>query len=213
LGRSWDDPRIEKVLKSLKFVAKGADSRVMISLFDGMQLLRPEEVSAEVLSALRDIADEALGTHSTANAPLQAVLTHPAYFDQQQIEATQKAAEIANIHVVEYMTEPQAAAYAFGFNNERIGSRSDATPYRLMTFDLGGGTFDTTVVEIDADGTMMEVGIDGDGALGGRDFDAALISWVVAKTRVADKSRRILARLVKDCEAAKIELSKKEEIT
>jgi len=166
-----------------------------------------------VLSSLKAIADDALHSRAVTGGvtPLQAVLTHPAYFLHPQKNATLEAAELANIDVVELLIEPQAAAYAYGYHRVRQQNTSEREPYRLMVFDLGGGTFDATVVEVRPNGNMEEVSFDGDGALGDRDFDARLIEWCiqnVASLRGGCRSARIRARLAVECERTKIMLSR-----
>lgn len=128
----------------------------------------PEEVSAEILKYLKNMAEERLG-----ESIQKAVITVPAYFDQLQREATRKAGEIAGLEVVNILQEPVASALVYMVKDPR-------DPLRIMVYDLGGGTFDVTVIER-REGQFQVLAFDGDPFLGGYDFDKAIVNYIVEK--------------------------------
>ena len=127
----------------------------------------PEEISAQVLRKLVDDASATLGEKIT-----QAVITVPAYFNNSQREATQNAGKIAGLEVLRIVNEPTAAALAYGL--DRKGNET------ILVFDLGGGTFDVSVLEV-GDGVFEVRSTDGDTELGGSDFDHAIVNWLAAE--------------------------------
>ncbi|MBN1908894.1 MAG: Hsp70 family protein [Pirellulales bacterium] len=134
------------------------------------QEVPPEVLSAFLLERLRDDAEERLG-------PIwQVVITVPAFFDERRRKATQDAGRLAGLEVLDIINEPTAAAVAFGYNTRRSASagQEPGRPQRLLVYDLGGGTFDVTILEIDGD-RFRTVATDGDVQLGGRDFDQRLV--------------------------------------
>ena len=158
----------------------------------------PEEISAAVLQKIKTDAESYLGT--TVN---KAVITVPAYFDDSQRQATKNAGEIAGLEVVRIINEPTAAALAYGVSKEKEG--------HILVFDLGGGTFDVSVLDI-GDGTFEVLGTSGDSHLGGDDFDNKVADWIVAETKKStgvdvSKDTAAMQRVKEAAEKAKIELS------
>ena len=158
----------------------------------------PEEISAAVLQKIKTDAESYLGT--TVN---KAVITVPAYFDDSQRQATKNAGEIAGLEVVRIINEPTAAALAYGVSKEKEG--------HILVFDLGGGTFDVSVLDI-GDGTFEVLGTSGDSHLGGDDFDNKVADWIVTETKKStgvdiSKDTAAMQRVKEAAEKAKIELS------
>jgi molecular chaperone DnaK len=162
----------------------------------------PQEISARVLMKLKRDAEAYLGEEVT-----QAVITVPAYFDDAQRQATKEAGEIAGLEVLRLVAEPTAAALAYGLEKSEEQT--------ILVFDLGGGTFDVSVLEI-AEGVFDVKSTAGDSRLGGDDWDQALIDWMVTSFRNdhgvdLSKDRMALQRLKEAAEKAKIELSSSQE--
>src|SRR5476651_317526 len=158
-----------------------------------------QEISARILQKLKRDAESYLGTPVT-----QAVITVLAYFDDAQRQATKEAGEIAGLEVLRIINEPTAAALAYGLDKEG----SDQT---ILVFDLGGGTFDVSVLEI-GDGVFEVKSTNGDNHLGGDNFDKAIVDWMVAEFKRDQgidlgKDKMALQRLYEAAEKAKIELS------
>ena len=172
----------------------GSDYRVHI---DGRDLT-PQEISAMILTKIRRDAESYLGEPVT-----EAVITVPAYFDDSQRKATQDAGRIAGLNVLRIINEPTAAAVAYGLDNE--------APQKILVYDLGGGTFDVSIIEIE-DGTFTVLATGGDTHLGGDDFDERIVEWAVAEFRRSDridltKDPAAMGRLKEEAEKAKKELS------
>jgi molecular chaperone DnaK len=162
----------------------------------------PQEISARVLMKLKRDAEAYLGEDVT-----QAVITVPAYFDDAQRQATKEAGEVAGLEVLRLVAEPTAAALAYGL--DKSGEQT------VLVFDLGGGTFDVSVLEI-AEGVFDVKATAGDSQLGGDDWDDALIEWMVTSFRNdhgvdLSKDRMAMQRLKEAAEKAKIELSSSQE--
>ena len=162
----------------------------------------PEVVQAWILNKLRVDAQKRLGPFT------QAVITVPAYFDEVRRKATQDAGYIAGLDVLDIINEPTAAALAFGFYRGRLHSAdADLVPSRVLVYDLGGGTFDVTIMEIGT-GEFFTLATDGDVQLGGRDWDQRLVDFV-AESFIRKHGRDPLehpntyGRLLRDCEDAK----------
>ena len=147
----------------------GSDHRVHI---DGKDLT-PQEISAMILTKIRRDAESYLGEPVT-----EAVITVPAYFDDSQRKATQDAGRIAGLNVLRIINEPTAAAVAYGLDNE--------APQKILVYDLGGGTFDVSIIEIE-DGTFTVLATGGDTHLGGDDFDERIVEYAVAEFKKSDR--------------------------
>lgn len=172
----------------------GTGRRVRI---DGKELT-PQEISAMILTKLRRDAESYLG-----EAVTQAVITVPAYFDDSQRKATQDAGRIAGLEVLRIINEPTAAAVAYGLDNE--------APQKILVYDLGGGTFDVSIIEIE-DGAFTVLATGGDTALGGDDFDQRIVDHLVAEFKKTDRidltrDPAAMGRLKEEAEKAKKELS------
>ena len=196
IGRRFDDAEVQRDMNMMpyKIVKKGDGVAVKM----GDKEYTPEEISAMVLQKLKADAEEKTGEKIT-----EAVITVPAYFDDAQRNATKVAGEIAGLKVLRIINEPTAAALAYGFD-KKAGQQ-------ILVYDLGGGTFDVSVLDISAD-TVEVKATNGDTHLGGDDFDRAVIDWILAefkKQEGVDLARDPLAmQRIKDAaERAKIELS------
>ncbi len=195
IGRRFDEITHEATEVSYKVVNDGNSVRIEAP---GAKKYAPEEISAQVLRKLVDDASKYLGETVT-----QAVITVPAYFNDSQRQATKDAGKIAGIDVLRIINEPTAAALAYGLekkNNETI-----------LVFDLGGGTFDVSVLEV-GDGVFEVLATSGDTHLGGDDFDKKIVDHLAVtfmKNEGIDlrKDRQALQRLTEAAEKAKIELS------
>ena len=172
----------------------GSDHRVHI---DGKDLT-PQEISAMILTKIRRDAESYLGEPVT-----EAVITVPAYFDDSQRKATQDAGRIAGLNVLRIINEPTAAAVAYGLDNEAA--------QKILVYDLGGGTFDVSIIEIE-DGTFTVLATGGDTHLGGDDFDQRIVEYTVAEFKKSDRidltrDPAAMGRLKEEAEKAKKELS------
>jgi molecular chaperone DnaK len=197
MGHNFDDPEVQKDLKNSSFkVQKAANGGVEIKLGD--KWMRPEEISAMILSKIKTDVETKLGEKIT-----EAVITVPAYFNDAQRKATKDAGAIAGLDVKRIINEPTAAALAYGFNKKKNE--------KIVVYDFGGGTFDVSILEIGDD--VVEVkSTDGDSHLGGRDIDFKIINWIAEefkKTSGVDVrgDKLALQRLDEAAEKAKIELS------
>jgi molecular chaperone DnaK len=196
VGRKWDEVSEEMTIVPYA-VDKGENGDARVTA-DGKQYA-PPELSAMILQKLRSDAEAFLGESVT-----DAVITVPAYFNNAQREATKDAGKIAGLNVLRIVNEPTAAALAYGLDK-------DGDDQTILVFDLGGGTFDVSVLEI-ADGVFEVKSTNGDNHLGGDNFDKAIVDWMVAEFKKdqgidlgADKMA--LQRLYEAAEKAKIELS------
>jgi heat shock protein 5 len=142
-----------------KTINKNGKPNIKVSTSGGEKVLTPEEVSAMVLSKMKRIAEDYLSTNVT-----HAVVTVPAYFNDAQRAATKDAGTIAGLNIIRIINEPTAAAIAYGLNDNASGEKN------VLVFDLGGGTFDVSLLTI-ADGVFEVVATNGDTHLGGEDFD------------------------------------------
>jgi molecular chaperone DnaK len=201
IGRTWDEVQ-EEVKRSPYEVVRGDDGGVRFVVGD--KKYTPEEISAMVLQKMVQDASATLGEKIT-----EAVITVPAYFNNAQREATQNAGKIAGLKVLRIVNEPTAAALAYGLDKK--GNET------ILVFDLGGGTFDVSVLEV-GDGVFEVRSTSGDTHLGGSDFDYAIVNWLAndfQKEYNVDlrKDRQALQRLIEASEKAKIELSNIPETT
>ena len=200
IGRHFNDEEVQRDLKTLpyKIVQSGEGTKIIM----GGKEYTPQEISAMILSKLKADAEEKLGEKIT-----EAVITVPAYFDDSQRKATMEAGEIAGLTVRRIINEPTAAALAYGFNKKK--------DEKIAVYDLGGGTFDISILEV-AEDTVEVKSTNGDTHLGGDDFDQRIMHWILdefKKQEGLDLSKDPLAlqRIKEAAEKAKIELSTAQE--
>lgn len=195
IGRKWDEVTQESKIVSYR-VVKGQNNAVRFDVRGKM--IAPEEVSAQVIRKLVEDASSYLGEKVT-----EAVITVPAYFNDAQRQATKAAGEIAGLKVLRIINEPTAAALAYGLEKKKNET--------IMVFDLGGGTFDVSILDV-GEGVCEVRATSGDTHLGGDDFDKRLVDWVADQFKNDTgidlrKDRQALQRLYEACEKAKCELS------
>ncbi len=200
MGRRFDEVNEEKSHWSYK-VTQGDNNTVRIDI-DG-RLYTPQEISAMVLQKMKKTAEDYLGQEVT-----EAVITVPAYFNDAQRQATKEAGEIAGLTVRRIVNEPTAAALAYGLDKKH-------TDQKIAVFDLGGGTFDISVLEL-GDGVFEVKSTNGDTHLGGDDFDKVIIDWLADEFKSQEaidlrKDPMALQRLKEAAEKAKVELSSSSE--
>lgn len=203
IGRKFTEKEVQKDIDLMPYKIVAADNGDAWVEERGKKLA-PPQVSAEVLRKMKKTAEDYLGEEVT-----EAVITVPAYFNDSQRQATKDAGRIAGLEVKRIINEPTAAALAFGLDKHGKGDR------KIAVFDLGGGTFDISIIEIaDVDGEkQFEVlSTNGDTFLGGEDFDQRIIDYIISefkKEQGVDLSKDVLAlqRLKEAAEKAKIELS------
>ncbi len=202
IGREFDDAITQQEIKNFPFTVK-EDSLgkplIEVEYKDERREFHPEEISAMVLTKMRDIAQSYLGETIT-----DAVITVPAYFNDGQRQATKDAGSIAGLNVLRIINEPTAAAIAYGLDNKSVEQN-------VLIFDLGGGTFDVSLLNID-DGIFEVRATAGDTHLGGEDFDNLLMQHFMAEFKRKHKvdisdSKRSVRRLKTACEKAKRTLS------
>ncbi len=197
IGRKFSDANVQKDKELLPYeIREGSGGDVEIKF--GEEWLKPAQISAMVLQKLKADAESKLGVQIT-----EAVITVPAYFDDSQRQATKDAGEIAGLNVRRIINEPTAAALAYGLDKKK--------DEKVVVFDLGGGTFDVSILEIGAD-TIEVRGTHGDTHLGGDDFDQKIIDWMIAEFKSQEgidlgKDQMALQRLKEAAERAKHELS------
>ncbi len=197
IGHTIDEVGTEREMVPYQ-IAKGprGDARVKVPVMN--KEYTPQEISAMVLQKLKADAEAYLGEKVT-----QAVITVPAYFNDSQRQATKDAGQIAGLEVLRIINEPTAAALAYG-----LDKKADET---ILVFDLGGGTFDVSVLEV-GEGVVEVKSTSGDTHLGGDDYDQRIVNWIVDEFRKdqgidLSKDRQALQRLKEAAEKAKIELS------
>ena len=197
MGRKFNDPEVQRALSLVPYkvtAAPNGDIRVWI----GDQEYSPPEISAMILQKIKADAEDYLGEEV-----VQAVVTVPAYFNDSQRQATKDAGRIAGLEVLRIINEPTASSLAYGLDR-----KTDET---IAVFDLGGGTFDISILDV-GEGVFEVRSTNGDTFLGGDDWDQRVIDWVAdefRKERGIDlrQDRQALQRLKEACEKAKIELS------
>jgi len=198
IGRKWNSPQVKNTLMASAFtIIEGPHGDVRIKLRE--KTFSVAEISSMVLQEMKVIAEDYLGSPVS-----KAVVTVPAYFNDNQRQATKDAGQIAGLDVIRIINEPTAASLAYGF-----GKGFDRT---LVVYDLGGGTFDVSVLEIGAHGVFKVISTTGDTFLGGEDFDARVIDWLVKGFHEEHgidlrQDRMALQRLRDAAEKAKCELS------
>ena len=196
IGRRFDDAEVSRDKQMMPYAIVKHGDGVAIKM--GEKEYTPEEISAMVLQKIKADVEEKLGEKVT-----EAVITVPAYFDDAQRNATKVAGEIAGLKVLRIINEPTAAALAYGFD-KKAGQQ-------IAVYDLGGGTFDVSVLDISAD-TVEVKSTNGDTHLGGDDFDRVIIEWILAEFKKQEgvdlaKDPLALQRIKDAAERAKIELS------
>jgi molecular chaperone DnaK len=198
MGRRWTDPEVQRSKSLVSYqIAEGKNGGVEVVLSDGKRLT-PQEVSAMILQKLKTDAESHLGDKVT-----QAVITVPAYFDDNQRQATKDAGQIAGLEVLRIVNEPTAAALAYGLDKKKDEI--------VAVYDLGGGTFDISILQL-GEGVFEVKATNGDTHLGGDDFDQRIIDWLVEEFKKDQgidlrNDRQALQRLKEAAEKAKIELS------
>src|ERR671912_362924 len=200
MGHKWDEVTSEAGHWSYKLV-KGDNNTVRIDI-DGRQYT-PQEISAMVLQKMKKTAEDYLGQEVT-----EAVITVPAYFNDAQRQATKEAGEIAGLNVRRIINEPTAAALAYGLDKQHKDSK-------IAVFDLGGGTFDISILEL-GDGVFEVKSTNGDTHLGGDDFDKVVMDWLADEFKKDEpidlrQEPMALQRLKEAFEKAKIEVSSSSE--
>jgi len=197
IGRRFDDPITKKDTELVPYkIVKGPNGDAWVNA--GGKDYSPSQISAFILQKMKETAEAYLGETVT-----QAVITVPAYFNDAQRQATKDAGQIAGLEVLRIINEPTAAALAYGLEK--------AEGKTIAVYDLGGGTFDVSILEI-GDGVFEVKSTNGDTFLGGEDFDAAIVNWLADKFKEKEgidlrTDRLALQRLKEAAEKAKIELS------
>ena len=196
IGRKFSDPEVKRDIELMPYKIVNVDGHVKVQM--ASKDYTPEEISAMILGKLKADAEKYLGQPVT-----EAVITVPAYFDDAQRQATKDAGKIAGLEVKRIINEPTAAALAYGLDKKK--------EEKVVVYDLGGGTFDVSVLEL-GDGVFEVKSTNGDTHLGGDDFDITLINWLIDEFKKdqgidlkGDKAA--MQRLKESAEKAKIELS------
>ncbi len=201
IGRKYNAPEVEKMRETVPFeIVEAPNGDAHIKVLD--RVYSPPEISAILLQRLKQAAEEFLGDRIS-----EAIITVPAYFDDMQRQATRDAGKIAGLEVERIINEPTAAALAYGFGK----SKNE----KVAVYDLGGGTFDISILEIN-DGVFEVLSTSGNTFLGGEDFDQRIIDWLVEGFKATNnidlkQDRLALQRLKEAAERAKCELSSVEE--
>ncbi len=201
IGRRFDDPVVNKDIALVPYTIARADNGDAWVEIDG-QKYAPQQISANILTKMKETAEAYLGEKVS-----QAVITVPAYFNDAQRQATKEAGAIAGLEVLRIINEPTAAALAYGMDQKKGGI--------VAVYDLGGGTFDVSILEI-GDGVFEVKSTNGDTFLGGEDFDARIIDYLADEFRKEQGidlrgDKLALQRLKEAAEKAKIELSSSKE--
>jgi len=203
IGRNWNDAEVQRDLKLMGYEIVKSGNSVKVKMAD--KDYSPEEISAMILTKLKTDAEAFLGDKVT-----EAVITVPAYFDDSQRQATKDAGKIAGLEVKRIINEPTAAALAYGLD------KADKSDEKIAVYDLGGGTFDVSILEL-GDGVFEVKSTNGDTHLGGADFDRVIINYFVDEFKKEhgidlNNDKPALQRLRDEAEKAKIELSTAKEV-
>ena len=196
IGRHFNDTEVQRDLKLMPYKIVQAGEGVKVAM-QGNEY-SPQEISAMILQKMKSDAEERIGEKIT-----DAVITVPAYFDDSQRQATKDAGVIAGLNVLRIVNEPTAAALAYGFDKK--------TEQKIAVYDLGGGTFDISILEVAPDNVQV-LSTNGDTHLGGDDFDQVIINWIIDEFKRENgidlgKDNLALQRIKEAAEKAKIELS------
>ncbi|TID28028.1 hypothetical protein CANINC_002709 [Pichia inconspicua] len=204
IGRKFDDPEVQNDMKHFPFkvINDGGKPKIQVEYKGETKVFTPEEISSMVLTKMKETAEAFLGTKVN-----DAVVTVPAYFNDSQRQATKDAGSIAGLNVLRIINEPTAAAIAYGLDKKDSGKGE----HNILIFDLGGGTFDVSLLSID-EGIFEVKATAGDTHLGGEDFDNLLVNHFAAEFKRKYKkdltsNQRALRRLRTACERAKRTLS------
>ncbi|CAF4077288.1 unnamed protein product, partial [Rotaria sordida] len=209
IGRQFDDPMVTNDIKTFPFKVIEKNGKPLIQVYTGLEekLFAPEEISAMVLSKMRQIAEKYLGQNVT-----NAVVTVPAYFNDAQRQATKNAGTIAGLNILRIINEPTAAAIAYGLDNLKKwhGVKN------ILVYDLGGGTFDVSILALD-NGVFEVLATNGDTHLGGEDFDTRVMDYFIKLFKKKSshdirKNSRSIEKLRREVEKAKRILSSEHEI-
>src|ERR1700726_4924303 len=201
MGRRYEDPEVQKAIKVLPYkVIKNEDGAAWVEVRG--KKYSPPEISAFILQKMKQTAEDYLGEKVT-----EAVITVPAYFNDSQRQATKDAGRIAGLSVLRIINEPTAASLAYGLDKKK--------DEKIAVYDLGGGTFDISVLEI-GDGVFEVKATNGDTHLGGDDWDAKVMDWIVAEFKKESgidltKQPDAVQRIKEEAEKAKIALSSSQE--
>nr|AAI53475.1 Zgc:174006 protein [Danio rerio] len=193
IGRRFDDPVVQSDMKhwSFKVVSDGGKPKVAVEHKGENKTFNPEEISSMVLVKMKEIAEAYLGQKVT-----NAVITVPAYFNDSQRQATKDAGVIAGLNVLRIINEPTAAAIAYGLDKGKSSERN------VLIFDLGGGTFDVSILTIE-DGIFEVKATAGDTHLGGEDFDNRMVNHFVEDDNLKGKiSEEDKKRVIEKCNEA-----------
>ncbi|OQY21484.1 MAG: molecular chaperone DnaK, partial [Anaerolineaceae bacterium 4572_32.2] len=199
MGRRYDEPEVEKAREILPYkIVSGPSGDAQVSIPQTGKNYTPQEISAMILRKLKEDAEAYLGETVT-----QAVITVPAYFNDSQRQATKDAGQIAGLEVLRIINEPTASSLAYGLNK-----KTDET---ILVFDLGGGTFDVSILDV-GEGVVEVQSTSGDTFLGGDDWDQRITDYVADEFKKEQgidlrEDRQALQRLKEAAEKAKIELS------
>uniref|UniRef100_A0A4D5R9U0 Heat shock 70 kDa protein cognate 3 n=1 Tax=Scolopendra viridis TaxID=118503 RepID=A0A4D5R9U0_SCOVI len=206
IGREWNDPSVQHDIKYFPFKVKEKNSKphIEVKTSQGTKEFAPEEISAMVLTKMKEIAEAYLGKKVT-----HAVVTVPAYFNDAQRQATKDAGTIAGLNVMRIINEPTAAAIAYGLD-KKDGEKN------ILVFDLGGGTFDVSLLTID-NGVFEVVATNGDTHLGGEDFDQRVMEHFIKlykkkKGKDIRSDNRAVQKLRREVEKAKRALSSNHQV-
>jgi heat shock protein 1/8 len=201
IGRKFDDPAVQSDIKNFPFTVISDDNKpkIQATYKDELKTFQPEEISSMVLTKMKEVAEAYIGEKVT-----DAVITVPAYFNDSQRQATKDAGHIAGLNVLRIINEPTAAAIAYGLDKKEEEKN-------VLIFDLGGGTFDVSLLSID-DGIFEVKATAGDTHLGGEDFDNILMKYFIDEFKRKNKvdisgNKRSMRRLKTACERAKRTLS------
>jgi heat shock protein 1/8 len=209
IGRKFKDEKLQADMRHwpFKVLDDGGKTKIEVEFEGGKIKLAPEEVSSMVLTKMKEMAENYLGHDVT-----DAVITVPAYFNDSQRQATKDAGTLASLNVMRIINEPTAAALAYGFQKYLVGSR------KVLIYDLGGGTFDVSILSIDDDEHFAVMSTAGDTHLGGEDFDNNVVEFFADEfkrkhNKDISGSKKALRRLRTVCESAKRTLSTSTKVT